>query len=157
MATFSSSEPDLQKQTFFWYSTPPLFFSLPAYLYFKPNQQWTLNKLPTELRCSLNFVNKHRLSKQVQKTCMQCVVSMYILTELPFCIPLLVVGKKLCYFCILWKNNLSLTVPLFLPSTTVVPTELHTHKHSRRNCGWNNERIFFYFFLQSRQKKKKKN
>ena len=41
-----------------------------------PNQQHTLNKLPTELRCS-EFVNQHRLSIQIgakrAKTCMQCV------------------------------------------------------------------------------------
>ncbi len=58
-----------------------------------PNQQRTLNKLPPELRCR-NLVNKHRLSIQVgaerAKTCMQRV---YILTELPFCIPPLVVGQ----------------------------------------------------------------
>ena len=57
-----------------------------------PNQQRTLNMLPSELRCR-NFVNKHRLSIQVgakrAKTCMQCV---HIPTEPPFCIPPLVVG-----------------------------------------------------------------
>ena len=41
-----------------------------------PNQQRTLNKLLTELRCR-NFVNRHRLSLQIcikrAKTCMQCV------------------------------------------------------------------------------------
>ncbi len=39
-----------------------------------PNQQRTLNKLPTELRCG-NFVNKHRLSTQIgakrAKTCVK--------------------------------------------------------------------------------------
>ena len=44
---------------------------------FLPNQQRTLNKLPTELQCR-NFVSKHRLSMQIgaermQETCMQCV------------------------------------------------------------------------------------
>ena len=49
-----------------------------------PNQQRTLNKLPTELRCR-SFVNKHQLSTQIgakraKKTCMLCV---HIPTELP--------------------------------------------------------------------------
>ncbi len=59
-----------------------------------PNQQRTLNKLPTGLRCR-NFVNKHRLSIQVgakrAETCMQRV---HIPTELPLCIPPLVVGYE---------------------------------------------------------------
>ncbi len=59
----------------------------------EPNQQHILNKLPTDLRCR-NFVNNHRLSMQIgakyAKTCMQRV---QIPTELPFCIPSLVVGK----------------------------------------------------------------
>ncbi len=41
-----------------------------------PNQQCTLNKLPTELRCR-NYANKRRLSLQIRakgaKTCMHCV------------------------------------------------------------------------------------
>ena len=56
-----------------------------------PNQQRTLNKLPSELRCR-DFVYKHRLSIQIDarraKTFMQCV---HIQTELPFSI-LFVVG-----------------------------------------------------------------
>ncbi len=56
-----------------------------------PNQQRSLNKLPTELR-RINFVNNHRVSKQFwakrAKTCMRCV---YVPTELQFCIPPLVV------------------------------------------------------------------
>ncbi len=61
-----------------------------------PNQQRTLNKLPPELRCR-KFVNMHRLSmeigtKRAKKPCMQRV---RIPPELPFCIPLLVVGQKL--------------------------------------------------------------
>ena len=60
----------------------------------EPNQQCNLNKLPTELRCR-NLVNKHRLSIQISpkraKKCMQ-----YMTTELPFCIPPLVVGKGIC-------------------------------------------------------------
>ncbi len=61
---------------------------------YEPNQQRTLNKVPTELRCR-NVVIKHRLSMQigaqrVLKTCMQPV---HIPTELPSCIPPLVVGK----------------------------------------------------------------
>ena len=63
------------------------FFSFPP-----PNQQRTLNKLPSELRCR-NFVSRHLLSIQIgtkrAKTCTQCV---HILTELPFCTPPLVVG-----------------------------------------------------------------
>ncbi len=58
-----------------------------------PNQQRTLNKLPTELRCR-NFVYQHWLSIQISakhaKTCMQCVCTP---TDLPFCIPPLVVGS----------------------------------------------------------------
>ncbi len=42
----------------------------------KPNQQCTLNKLPTELQCR-NIVNEHRPSIQIcakhAKTCTQCV------------------------------------------------------------------------------------
>ncbi len=59
-----------------------------------PNQQRTLNKIPTELRCR-NFVNKSRLNVQIGakrvKMYMQCG---YIPTELPFCLPPLVVGIK---------------------------------------------------------------
>ncbi len=50
----------------------------------QPNQQRTLSKLPTELRCR-NFVNKHQLSIQGStkraKTCLHCVC---IPTELLF-------------------------------------------------------------------------
>ncbi len=57
-----------------------------------PNQQRTLNKLPTELQ-RRNFVNNHRLGMQIgtkhAKTCMRSVC---IPTELPFCLPPLVVG-----------------------------------------------------------------
>ncbi len=57
-----------------------------------PNQQRILNKVPTELRCR-NFVNNHRLSIQISikhgKACVQCV---HIPTELPLCMPPLVVG-----------------------------------------------------------------
>ena len=59
----------------------------------RPNQQHTVSKLLTEFRCR-NFVNKHRLSIRMgvkrAKTCTQCV---HVRTELPFCIPPLVVGK----------------------------------------------------------------
>ncbi len=59
-----------------------------------PNQQRTLNKLATELQCR-NLVNMHRLSYKsvpnMQKRV--CNVHTYIPTELPFCIPPLVVGK----------------------------------------------------------------
>ena len=68
-------------------------------LYQVPNQQRTLNKLPTEFQCK-NFVNNYRLSMQVgakrAKTCMQCVLC--ISTELLFCIPLLVVKDEI-FFC----------------------------------------------------------
>ncbi len=60
-----------------------------------PNQQRTHNKLPTELRCR-NFVNKHRLSiRSGAKQAKTCVQRVHILTELPFCIPPLVVGWPL--------------------------------------------------------------
>ncbi len=49
-----------------------------------PNQQRTLNELPTELRCQ-KFVNKHRLSSKkigakCVKTCMQCVYTVFQLS-----------------------------------------------------------------------------
>ncbi len=71
----------------------------------RPNQQRSSNKLPTELRCR-NFANKHRLSIQIgaklAKRCMQCV---HIPTELPVCMPPLVVGwHMLRIYCII--NNL---------------------------------------------------
>ncbi len=57
-----------------------------------PTNNALLNKLPTEFR-RRNFVDKHRLSVQIgakrAKSCIQCVC---IPTELPFCIPPLVVG-----------------------------------------------------------------
>ena len=62
-----------------------------------PNQQRTLHKLPTELRCR-NFVRKHRLSVQIgaerAKTCTQRV---HIPTELPF-LPATVGGWALFLF-----------------------------------------------------------
>ncbi len=93
---------------------PPLFFYVPVQTrareewrtlkwsalhccWLLPNQQRTLNKLPTELRCR-NFANKHRLSIQIgtkhAKMCMRCV---HIPTELPFCTPPLVVGCALSW------------------------------------------------------------
>ncbi len=46
----------------------------------QPNQQWTLNKLPTELRRRKILLLKHRLSIQIcakrAKTCVQmCIYS----------------------------------------------------------------------------------
>ncbi len=38
-----------------------------------PNQQRTLNKLPTGLRCR-NFVNNYKSAPKAQKMCMQCVL-----------------------------------------------------------------------------------
>ncbi len=65
-----------------------------------PNQQRTLNKVLSELRCR-NFVNNHRLSIQISakraKMCMQCV---HVPTELIFCIPPLVVGYVFFFFLI---------------------------------------------------------
>ena len=60
---------------------------------FQPNLQRTLNKLLSELQCR-HFVSKHQLSmqfgaKMCKKTCVRCA------TELPFCVPPLVVGKSL--------------------------------------------------------------
>ncbi len=79
-----------------------------------PNQQHTLNKLPTEFR-HRNFVNKHRLSIQISAkraiTCMQCV---HIPTELPFCMPPLLVGDP---FSFSWQ--LFPTARLRLPSRAV--------------------------------------
>ncbi len=64
----------------------------------QPNQQRTLNKLPTDLRCR-NFVNKHRLSIRIstkrEKMCTQYVC---VPTELLFCMPPLVVGSQY-YVC----------------------------------------------------------
>ncbi len=57
-----------------------------------PNQQRTFNKLPTELRCR-NIVNTHRLSVQIGAKCAKtCMHSVHIPSELPFCMPPLVVG-----------------------------------------------------------------
>ena len=71
---------------------PLTLSSLPPPL---PNQQRTLDKLPTELRCR-NFVAKHRLSMEIgakrAKACMQCV---HIPTGLSFCTPPLVVGCEM--------------------------------------------------------------
>ncbi len=65
----------------------------PHYLHRVPNQQRTLNKLPTELGCR-NLVHKHRLSTQIgAKRATTCLQRAYILKELPFCIPPLVVGS----------------------------------------------------------------
>ncbi len=65
-----------------------LFLGLQKEYSFPPNQQRTLNKLLTELPCR-NFVNKHRLSRQVgtKRVYAMC-------TELPFCMPPLVVGQS---------------------------------------------------------------
>ncbi len=60
-----------------------------------PTNNSLLNKVSADLRCT-NFVNKHRMSVQTgakrAKTCMQCV---HVPTELPLCIPPLVVGLSL--------------------------------------------------------------
>ncbi len=62
---------------------------------FPPNRQRTLNKLATELRCR-NFCRQaptgHAKSapKACKKTCLQCV---HVPTELPSCMPPLVVGS----------------------------------------------------------------
>ena len=61
-------------------------------LFLLPNQQHTLNKLSTELRCR-NFVNKHRLSMQIgAKRAKKKTRTRRVPTELPFCTPPLVVG-----------------------------------------------------------------
>ncbi len=55
-----------------------------------------LNKLPTELRCG-NFVDKHhRLSMQIcAQTCKKtCAQRVHVPTELPLCMPPLVVGQS---------------------------------------------------------------
>ena len=57
-----------------------------------PDQQRTLNKLPTELR-RRNFVDEHRLSILIQaKHAKNCVQRVHIPTELPSCMQHLVVG-----------------------------------------------------------------
>ncbi len=65
----------------------------------------TNNALSINFRLSFqcrSFVNKHRLSIQVgakrAKTCMHCV---HLPTELPFCIPPLVVGNPASHFIII--------------------------------------------------------
>ena len=83
-----------------------------------PNQQRAFNKLPTELRCR-NFVNKHptehtKSAPSVQKTCTRRV---RVPTELPFCVPPLVVGcqvegKKNTKYC--------LSVPFFASFSAVL-------------------------------------
>ncbi len=91
--------------------TPSFSCTLIKLLNLQPNQQRTLNKHPAELWCR-NFVNKHRLSIQVSakhaKTCMQLV---HIPTNLPFCIPLFVVGRVFLsnndnVFCTFWEGNI---------------------------------------------------
>ncbi len=73
-----------------------------------PNQQRTLNKLPTELQYR-NFVNKHRLSIQIgakcAKMCAQCVL--HIPTELPFCLPPLLVGWT---HKVYWKKSRKINI-----------------------------------------------
>ena len=59
-----------------------------------PNQQRTLTKLFPELRCR-NFVTKRRLSMQIVAKHTKkkpCVQHEHVLTELPFCMPPLLVG-----------------------------------------------------------------
>ena len=70
-----------------------------------PGRGWTSptnNTLLISFRLSRNFVNKHRLSMQIGakrgKKCLQCV---HISTELPFCIPPLVVGSK--FVQLMWE------------------------------------------------------
>ncbi len=99
-----------------------------------PNQQRTLNRLPTDLRCR-NFVTKHRLSIKIGarrvKTCMQCV---RIPTELPFCMPAVVVKLRASINC---KLGPLLKKKKSYPSWTVlVPPEsllLLPLTHNARN------------------------
>ncbi len=62
--------------------------------YSYPTKGRALSKLPTEQRCR-NFVNKHRLSVQIgakrTKNVYICQCA-HFPTELPFCIPPLLVG-----------------------------------------------------------------
>ncbi len=57
-----------------------------------PNQQRTLSKLSTEIRCR-NFITKHR--QFVAKRAKEWMYCVHVPTELPFCIPPLVVGYPL--------------------------------------------------------------
>ncbi len=58
----------------------------------QPNQRRTLNKLPPELS-RRNFANKHRLSIQIcGERAKMCTQRVRIPTELPSCIPPLLVG-----------------------------------------------------------------
>ncbi len=87
-----------------------------------PNQQRTVNKIPTELRCR-NFVNKRRLSIQIgakhAETYMQCVC---IPTELPFCIPQLVVGWY-CQYSPRSRRRKKLSTKLVLLPQLSLPQE----------------------------------
>ncbi len=57
-----------------------------------PTNNALFNKLPPELRCR-NFATKHRLSIKIGAKCGKtCVQRVCIPTELPFCMPALVVG-----------------------------------------------------------------
>ena len=66
----------------------------------KPDQQRSLNKLLSELKCNFFFVRKHRLSTKIGTKCAKtCVQRACIPTELPFWIPPLVVGKAVVQVC----------------------------------------------------------
>ena len=118
-----------------------------------PNQQRTLNKLLTELRCR-NFVTKHRAEhtnrrERCKKTCMQCV---HIPTELAPCIA--TVGgwvrfpekKKLVCVCVFFgllpfsslsANGFFLTLKrnfnfAFSPSTTTTLLFLWRRRRRRK-------------------------
>ncbi len=83
-----------------------------------PNQQRTLNKLPTELR-RRNFVDEHRLSMQNWCPNMQkraCTVHVLQLS-FHFCIPPLLVGKKEGKFMTREKRHFSPRPP---PKDTVM-------------------------------------
>ncbi len=87
-----------------------------------PNQQRTLNKLPTELR-RRNFAYKQRLAIQIGTKCAKTLHE--IPTELPFCVPPLVVG----FFCAVCAprsmNGLLLVFVLLFPPFPLLPSPLH--------------------------------
>ncbi len=81
-------------------------------MFFLPNQQRTLNKLPTEFQCRLvpieiSLISTNwavQISAKRAKMCVQCV--QYIPAELPFCTPPLVVG----FFSLVPQDTSSHTV-----------------------------------------------
>ncbi len=85
------------------------------------NQQCTHNKLPTDLHCK-NFVNNHRVNIQIGAECAEmCVQRVCIPTELPFCIPPLVVGHNdIKDFFLAFLEKAALSGRVFFPRPTAL-------------------------------------